>query len=158
MLITVKIPRALFGLTKEILRHLLRRPVVGVVAVARTTDGRILLIRRGDTGDWALPGGTLEWGETLRSALTREVSEETGARVSSLGRLIGVYSDPDRDPRFHAVTVVVDAQVSEPVEAPKNPLEILEVRYFAEAELPSNISFRMKEMIDDARAGRTVWE
>jgi len=158
MLITVKIPRALFGLTKEVLRHLLRRPVVGVVAFARSTDGRILLIRRGDTGDWALPGGTLEWGETLRSALTREVAEETGARVQSLGRLIGVYSDPDRDHRFHAVTVVVDAEVSGAVEAPKNPLEILEVRYFTEAELPSNISYRMKEMLDDARAGRTVWE
>ena len=80
MLIAVKIPRALFGLTKEILRHLLRRPVVGVVALARTPDGRFLLIRRGDTGAWALPGGTLEWGETLRSALTREVDNRVSWR------------------------------------------------------------------------------
>ena len=158
MLIAVKIPRALFGLTKEILRHLLRRPVVGVVALARTPDGRFLLIRRGDTGAWALPGGTLEWGETLRSALTREVAEETGATVRSLGRLIGVYSGPERDARFHAVTVLVEAEVSEPHESPNNPLEILEVRAFTDGDLPLDLSFGMKDMLDDARAGRTVWE
>ena len=50
MLIAVKIPRALFGLTKEILRHLLRRPVVGVVALARTPDGRFLLLKDSGRG------------------------------------------------------------------------------------------------------------
>jgi len=158
MLIAVKIPRALFGLTKEILRHLLRRPVVGVVAIARTPDGRVLLIRRGDTGTWALPGGTLEWGETLRSALTRELSEETGATVVSLGRLLGVYSGPERDARFHAVTVLVEAEVSAPDAPPKNALEILEVGAFTESELPAELAFGMRDMLDDARAGRTVWE
>jgi 8-oxo-dGTP diphosphatase len=158
MLPPVKIPRALFGLTKEVLRHLLKRPVVGIAAAARTPDGRLLLIRRGDTGVWALPGGTLEWGETLRTAVSREVEEETGATVRSLGRLIGVYSGPERDARFHAVTVLVEAEVSTPDKAPMNPLEILEVRAFADAEIPSDLSFGMEDMLGDARAGRTVWE
>ena len=148
----------MFGIGKEVLRHLLRRPVVGIAAAARTEDGRWLLVRRGDTGDWALPGGTLEWGEPLRMALERELAEETGAKLRSLGRLVGVYSDPQRDPRFHAVTVVVEASVAAPDEAPQNPVEIREVRLFADAELPVLLSHGMKDMLDDARAGRTVWE
>jgi len=158
MLRSVRIPSALFGIVKEVARHLLRRPVVGVVAAARTPDGRWVLVRRGDTGGWALPGGTLEWGETLRSALARELAEETGANVLEVGRLIGVYSGPDRDARFHAVTVVVEARVELTAATADNPLEILEVRAFSEAELPTEFSYQMKDMLDDARAGRTVWE
>ena len=154
----MRIPSALFGIVKEVARHLLRRPVVGVVAAGRTPDGRWVLIRRGDTGGWALPGGTLEWGETLRSALERELAEETGAKLLELGRLVGVYSGPDRDARFHAVTVVVEALVELTDATAVNPLEILEVRAFSEAELPTEFSYQMKDMLDDARAGRTVWE
>jgi 8-oxo-dGTP diphosphatase len=158
MLASVRIPSGLFKIAKEVLRHLLRRPVVGIAAAARTTDGRWVLIRRGDTGGWALPGGTLEWGETLRSALARELVEETGARVLGLGRLVGVYSGPERDARFHAVTVVVEATVELTDKTADNPLEILEVRAFSDAELPSEYSYQMKDMLDDARAGRTTWE
>jgi len=154
----VKIPKALFGLAKEVARHLLRRPVVGIAAAARTPDGGWLLIRRGDTGGWALPGGTLEWGEDLRTAIGRELEEETGAKLLELGRLVGVYSGPGRDLRFHAVTVLVEARVTAPLCAPNNPLEILEVRSFAEADLPKEFSYSMGDMLDDARAGRTVWE
>src|SRR5258706_16162637 len=107
----MRIPVGVFRLVREAARHLLRRPVVGIAGAARTEDGRWLLIRRGDTGDWALPGGTLEWGETLREGIEREIYEEAGARVESLGALSGVYSRPDRDVRFHAVTIVVRARV-----------------------------------------------
>jgi 8-oxo-dGTP diphosphatase len=154
----VRIPSALFRIAKEVARHLLRRPVVGVVAAARTPDERWVLVRRGDTGGWALPGGTLEWGETLRSALARELAEETGAKLLEVGRLVGVYSGPERDARFHAVTVVVEARVELTPATAENPLEILEVRAFSEAELPGEFSYQMKDMLDDARAGRTVWE
>ena len=108
----MRIPSAAWRLVREATRHLLRRPVVGIAAAARTRDGRWLLIRRGDTGEWALPGGTLEWGETLRDAIVREVLEEAGAHVEVLGALSGVYSRSDRDVRFHAVTVVVHARWS----------------------------------------------
>jgi 8-oxo-dGTP diphosphatase len=154
----VKIPKALFGIVKEVARHLLRRPVVGILAAARTPEGRWLLIRRGDTGTWAMPGGTLEWGETLRTAVAREVEEETGASVIGLGRLVGVYSAPERDARFHAVTVLVEAEVAPRRGGPDNPLEILEVREFSDEELPTDLAYGMKDMLDDARAGRTVFE
>jgi len=145
---------------KEVARHLLRRPVVGIAGVCRTADGRWILVRRTDTGKWALPGGTLEWGETLRSAITREVFEETGARVLELGDVVGVYSAPERDPRFHAVTIVVAVAVDEPQTAGVNPLEIGAVRLFHESELPADTetSHGMADVIRNARAKGCVWE
>ena len=154
----MRIPTAAFRIIREAARHLLRRPVVGIAAAARTEDGRWLLIRRGDTGDWALPGGTLEWGETLRQGIEREIYEEAGARVESLDGLSGVYSRPDRDVRFHAVTIVVRARVSEPTAPPANPLEIRDVRLFGDDELPPNIGMGMTDMIRDARADGVRWE
>jgi 8-oxo-dGTP diphosphatase len=154
----VRIPSGALKVVKEVARHLLRRPVVGIAAAARTADGRWLLIRRSDSGQWALPGGTLEWGEELRGAITREVLEETGARVLALGELLGVYSAPGRDPRFHAVTIVIAATVSEPSGAQVNPVEISEVRLFDEHELPTDTSHGMADMIANARSKTLVWE
>ncbi len=154
----MKIPQGAWTLVKEVARHLLRRPVIGLVAFARTEDGRLVLIRRSDTGQWALPGGTLEWGETLRSTLRRELLEEAGVEVLSEGELLGVYSAPGRDMRFHAVTVVVAAKVSPPARPPVNPLEILEVRLFREEELPAELSHQMTDVLANARRGALTWE
>jgi 8-oxo-dGTP diphosphatase len=148
----------MWGIVKEAARHVLRRPVVGFLAVARTDDGRYLLVRRGDTGEWALPGGTLEWGETLRDALPRELAEETGARLLAPGALLGVWSSPARDLRFHAVTVVVGALVESPTSPPVNALEILEVRLFREDELPAPLAHGQDELFAAARAGTLRWE
>src|SRR5271163_294221 len=103
---------------KEAARILLRRPIVGIAAAAKTPDGKWVLIRRADTGTWALPGGTLEWGETLREGLRREMEEEVGIAGVVPERLVGVFSGVDRDPRFHAVTVVVTCRVEKPTAPP----------------------------------------
>ena len=161
MLPAVRIPSGALKIVKEVARHLLRRPVIGIVAAARTADGRLLLIRRADSGKWALPGGTLEWGETMQSAITREVFEETGAQVTKLGELLGVYSAPDRDPRFHAVTVVVAVSVTEPDQTAVNPVEVTELGLFHEAELPdlpSDYSHGMQDMVKSAVSKSVVWE
>ena len=150
------LPKGAYAIVHEITRHLLRRPVVGVAAVARTTDGRVLLVRRADTGTWALPGGTLEWGEELAKALPREIEEETGAQWVGFGRVTGVYSRPDRDVRFHAVTVCVTAEVAEPIRGPKNPLEIRDAQLFELADVPSELANAMRDMLDDALAGSEV--
>lgn len=154
----MRIPSAAWGIVKEVARHLLRRPVVGVCAAVQVPDGRWLLVRRGDTGGWALPGGTLEWGEPLREAVRRELEEEAGVRVLQLGELCGVYSAPWRDARFHAVTVVVRAEAELPSRPPSNALEITEVGLFEERELPEHLSHGMTEMLRDAVAGRMSWE
>ncbi|MFZ5446530.1 MAG: NUDIX domain-containing protein [Myxococcota bacterium] len=154
----MRIPKYAWGLVKEVARHLLRRPVVGLVAVARDPQGRVVLIRRGDTGEWCLPGGTLEWGETLREMLPRELLEEAGCELLEAGPVLGVYSNPQRDPRFHAVTVVVTAKVAAPSRPPMNGLEILEVRAFEERELPATLSHGMGDVLARALAGTPWWE
>jgi 8-oxo-dGTP diphosphatase len=141
------LPPAVLGIVKEAARLILRRPVIGVAVVARVPDGRWLLIRRADTGKWALPGGTLEWGETFRELVPRELREEAGVEVRSIGRLVGVFSEPDRDPRFHGVTVVVCCEVEMPARPPMNFLEIEEVGLFTEAELPSDLSMGTGDML-----------
>ncbi len=145
------LPAGVVGLGKEVARHLLRRPVVGIAAATRTEDGRWVLIRRGDTGTWALPGGTLEWGETLEVALARELEEEAGVVDAKLRRVVGVFSRPDRDLRFHAVTVVVEVLAKEPLKPPMNPLEITEVGLFADDALPLPLAMGMTDMLEAAR-------
>ncbi len=137
---------------------MLRRPVLGVAAAAQTADGRWLLIRRRDTGRWAMPGGTVEWGETLRQCIERELREEAGVRLLKLGGLLGVYSNPRRDFRFHAATVVIAAEVSEPEQSPQNPLEIAEVGLFDRARVPEELSLGHGDMLDNAMQGKIVWE
>ena len=81
-------------------------PKIMVDVIVPSEEGHILLIRRGSDpyeGYWALPGGFVEVGETLEEAAAREAEEETGLEVEII-RLVGVYSDPDRDPRGHNVS------------------------------------------------------
>ena len=92
-----RLPAGAWLLLKEVARHLLRRPVVGVAMVALRDDGCVLFIRRADLGTWALPGGTLEWGETLRSAVERELREEAGARLEWSCKVVCVWRQFRRD-------------------------------------------------------------
>jgi 8-oxo-dGTP diphosphatase len=154
----LRIPAAAFAIVKEAARHLLRRPIVGIAAAARTADGRWLLIRRADTGEWALPGGTLEWGETLRASIARELAEEAGVERCDVGRLVGVFSRPDRDPRFHGVTIVVECEIDAPVRGPSNPLEITEARLFSSSEIPASLAMGMEDMLGAALRGEVVLE
>ena len=81
-------------------------PKLMVDVVEPSEEGRVLLIRRGSDpyeGYWALPGGFVEVGETPEDAAAREAKEETGLDIEIV-KLVGVYSDPDRDPRGHNVS------------------------------------------------------
>ena len=74
-------------------------------------DGEIVLVKRGVEpykGRWAIPGGGVEIGETVEQAAVREAKEETGLDIKLTG-LVGVYSDPNRDPRGHTVSIVYHA-------------------------------------------------
>ncbi len=78
-----------------------------MVDVVIPSETGVVLIRRGTepfAGQWALPGGFVEVGETVEEAAARETAEETGLAVE-VARLIGVYSEPERDPRGHNVSV-----------------------------------------------------
>ena len=84
-----------------------------MVDVVIPAERGVVLIRRGSEpfkGRWALPGGFVEVGETVEEAADREAAEETGLAVE-VARLVGVYSDPERDPRGHNVSVAFIARV-----------------------------------------------
>lgn len=84
----------------------MKRPAVAVDIVIKTGRGVVLIRRKNDPfrGKWALPGGFVEYGERVEEAAVREALEETGLRVR-LERIIGVYSDPNRDPRGHTISI-----------------------------------------------------
>lgn len=72
--------------------HRLRR--AAAVAAVFDAEGRILLHKRTDNGNWGLPGGAIETGEFAGDSIAREVFEETGYEVEVV-RLVGIYSDPE---------------------------------------------------------------
>lgn len=77
-----------------------------VIEPAAAESPSVVLIRRANPPlGWALPGGFVDVGETVEAAAVREAREETGLDVRQL-ELLGVYSDPDRDPRGHTVSTV----------------------------------------------------
>lgn len=84
-----------------------KTPLLTVDAVVFDATGRLLLIRRKNppfAGGYALPGGFVDIGEDVETACKRELFEETGVTGTKCS-LIGVYSDPSRDPRFHTCSV-----------------------------------------------------
>ena len=90
-------------------------PSLTVDCVVFDDRDRLLLIRRRNppfAGQFALPGGFVDYGETTEAAACRELLEETGLQVREL-RLIGVYSDPARDPRGHTISVAYRVAVQE---------------------------------------------
>ena len=89
-------------------------PLLSVDCVVFDAKGRVLLVRRGHPpfkGKYALPGGFVEIGETVEDACRRELMEETGVKAGRL-ELIGVYSDPKRDPRGHTCSVAFLTRVA----------------------------------------------
>jgi 8-oxo-dGTP diphosphatase len=84
-----------------------KNPGVTVDCVVFDERNRLLLIRRKHppfAGQFALPGGFVDYGETTEAAARRELLEETGLQAKEL-HLIGVYSDPNRDPRGHTISI-----------------------------------------------------
>ena len=87
-----------------------RNPFPTVDTIIELEDDRIVLIyRKNPPHGWAIPGGFVDYGETLEEAAVREAKEETSLDIELVG-LLGCYSDPNRDPRFHTITTVFVAK------------------------------------------------
>jgi 8-oxo-dGTP diphosphatase len=141
---------------RVLLGLLLRRPILGTSIIPHLPDGRVVLVRRSDNGRWGLPGGIVDWGEDIETAARRELAEETGLTVTAIGRLVGIYSAPQRDPRFHSICVALVAQV-EGTPTIGDATEVLEVQPFPpEKLLQLSLSHDHARQIQDYLAGKTV--
>ncbi len=90
-----------------------RHPYVAVDIFAINEKNEFVLVKRKNDpfkGYWALPGGFVEYGETVEHAATREMREETGLEICILD-IVGVYSDPNRDPRGHVISIAFLARI-----------------------------------------------
>lgn len=141
---------------QTVLGLIFRHPLVGVVIIPILQDGSIVLVRRRDSQQWALPGGMVDWGENVSSALHRELKEETGLEVVDLGRMVGVYSDPDRDPRLHSICVAIEAQVQGVFQI-GDQREICEIQSFSPSQIPyDQLAHDHGRQLRDYWAGGTV--
>ncbi len=89
-----------------------RKAPLASVEIIIQKDGDIVLIKREGPpfrGKWKLPGGMVEYGQTVEEAAMRESKEETSLDVELID-ILGVYSDPQRDPRFHSLATVFVAK------------------------------------------------
>ncbi len=107
--------------------------------------GVILIRRRNPPHGWALPGGFVDYGESLEDAAVREAREETGLDVRLI-RQMHTYSDPGRDARFHTITTVYIAEADGELSAGDDAAE---ARVFTQNDLPSDIAFDHRDILDD---------
>jgi len=101
--------KSVLGYTNHLLNKLSQGPYMTADAIIEYRRGIVLIERSNPPYGWALPGGFIEYGESLEKAVVREVKEETNLKLVNI-RQLHTYSKPGRDPRFHTVTTVFVGQ------------------------------------------------
>jgi ADP-ribose pyrophosphatase YjhB (NUDIX family) len=133
-------------------RH--RNPVPTVDIIIEYQDqGLVLIERQKPPYGWALPGGFVEYGESLEEAATREAKEETGLDVNLLGQF-HAYSDPQRDPRQHTITTVF---VARGTGHPQAASDARSLGIYTPEELPSSLAFDHDRILQDYLKVRKQW-
>jgi 8-oxo-dGTP diphosphatase len=123
-----------------------RNPFPTVDVIIRMENGGIVLIQRKNPPyGWAIPGGFVDYGESLEEAAVREAREETSLHVT-LRRQLGAYSDPARDPRMHTISVVfiADAQGT-----PCAADDAAALAVFHADSLPEELAFDHRRILQD---------
>jgi 8-oxo-dGTP diphosphatase len=125
-----------------------KNPKITVDGIIKNNK-EILLIKRKNNpfkNRWALPGGFIEYNEKTEDAIIREIVEETGL-ITEIINLIGVYSDPKRDPRGHTISIVYELKIiNGELESGDDASE---VKFYKFNELPDKLSFDHKKIIND---------
>ena len=105
----------------------------------------VMIQRKNPPPGWALPGGFVDYGESLESAARREALEETSLEVELLYQL-GAYSDPSRDPRHHTISVVF---VGRATGTPRAADDAADIGVFDRDSLPDLLAFDHKRILSD---------
>ncbi|NVM28392.1 MAG: NUDIX hydrolase [Candidatus Helarchaeota archaeon] len=130
-----------------------RGPRTTIDAIILEKNGSIVLIKRKYPpyqGHWALPGGFVELGERAEDAVRREAEEETGLKIEIL-KLSGVYSDPERDPRGHTITIAYLCKIKSPEGKLKGGTDAKEAKVFTTDDISTmQLAFDHNIIIRDA--------
>jgi ADP-ribose pyrophosphatase YjhB (NUDIX family) len=149
--------RALNALFRPIWR-MRRGLTLGAQGVVIDAEDRVLLVRHSYRPGWWFPGGGVEWGETLETALARELEEEAGVRLTGPPMLHGVFANFASFPGDHIAVFVV--RQFERQENHRRPGEIAEAAMFERGNLPALINAGTRARLDEifgALPGRQTW-
>jgi ADP-ribose pyrophosphatase YjhB (NUDIX family) len=127
-----------------------RNPIPTVDIIIEYKGGIILIKRKNPPEGWALPGGFVDYGESLETAAFREAKEETGLNIKLI-RQFHTYSDPKRDSRHHTITTVYIAKAKGIAIAGDDAEQI---GAFKRGVFPEEIAFDHREILNDYFTGR----
>jgi ADP-ribose pyrophosphatase YjhB (NUDIX family) len=119
-------------------------PTVDIIIEIKS-KGIVLIKRKNPPYGWAIPGGFVDYGESLEEAAVREAKEETNLDVK-LVRQFHTYSDPKRDPRHHSISTVY---IGKGNGVPRAKDDALEIGIFNESNLPAEIAFDHRSILND---------
>ena len=123
-----------------------RNPVPTVdIIIEIEPKGIVLIKRKNPPYGWAIPGGFVDYGESLEEAAVREAKEETDLDVK-LDKQLHTYSDPERDPRHHSISTVYIAKAKGKPQAKDDAIEI---GIFNKSNLPDEIAFDHRQILTD---------
>lgn len=122
-----------------------RNPFLTVDVIIQINGGIVLIKRKNPPPGWALPGGFVDYGETVEAAAAREAEEETGL-VVTLKEQFHVYSDPSRDPRHHTVSVVF---IADAAGTPQAADDAVRTEIYAGDTLPQRLAFDHGRILSD---------
>ncbi len=123
-------------------------PTVDIIIEIQREDGKegiVLIKRKNPPHGWAIPGGFVDYGESLEEAAAREAKEETSLDVQ-LKRQFHTYSDPDRDPRQHTISTVFVATAQG---QPKAEDDAQEIGIFSRDEIDFPLAFDHSRILED---------
>ncbi len=129
-----------------------RNPFPTVDVIIRVGEEVVLIERKGEPKGWALPGGFVDYGESLEAAAVREAREETGLELREL-RQFGAYSDPARDPRQHNISVVFTARGEGELQGGDDAAR---AELFPLDALPSPLCFDHGKILEDYRKHQSL--
>jgi ADP-ribose pyrophosphatase YjhB (NUDIX family) len=130
--------------------HALTNPLPTTDILIRYMGGIVLVLRKNPPYGWAIPGGFVDYGESLEAAAVREAREETGLDVRLITQF-HTYSAPERDPRFHTISTVFIADGEGELKAGDDAKE---TGIFDKNTLPENIVFDHGDILEDYFSGR----
>ena len=123
-------------------------PTVDIIIEMEDSDrqsGIVLIKRKNPPHGWALPGGFVDYGESLEEAAKREAKEETSLDIQIISQMFS-YSNPKRDPRFHTITTVYIAKARGTPEAKDDAVDI---GVFSKEEIDFPLAFDHAKILED---------